>query len=189
MTPYEARLWKEHDITPLPIEERVSNQYARGQCAELLLWADENYQLVSTSQENAQEEKSIDGFQTELFERHIQLLELYKHAADHDGAACRPNFTSDRLGMQIDAVCDKYSVRRLDAERLRSTRSEMKSIGTNLFVFDKMEVKPKGGSLKYFKAPIPDHLKAAKLIQLGSTKRDAMNKAHREAIKKEKLGT
>ncbi|KJA22339.1 hypothetical protein HYPSUDRAFT_119024, partial [Hypholoma sublateritium FD-334 SS-4] len=38
MPPHANRMWELHDDTPLPLNERLENQYSRGQCTEILDW-------------------------------------------------------------------------------------------------------------------------------------------------------
>ena len=77
---------------------------------DLLLWADANYKIVTTSDNNEENVVSICDFERSCFECQVQLIQCYKHFADNGNFEHDANFTSENLGIQLASLCKMYSL-------------------------------------------------------------------------------
>lgn len=182
MTSYQYRDWVKHDATPLPPRDRLANQYTRGQCAELLLWVDSNYQIVTASEDGTEEVLSIREFEKNCFERHVQLLQCYKHFADEDDFVHDIHFNSETLEIQLATLRAKYSL--VPWAKLKGSLAWIPSVDRRIYPpLGGMQVKKSraqmvSGELPSFKA----------LLTAGMTDRDRMFEEFRlESLKSEPI--
>lgn len=191
MNPHTKRLWELNDATPLPLSDRIANQYARGQCEELIEWTNNRYVVVVDSDsDGTQVEESILSFQQRVFGRHLRLLYSYKQSADANSVTHCRNFNSQSLKIQLTALYDKYcanEVQKLTDQGLLPI--EQHSNATALFDFPgAITVKQKqpddSSAISYTKYCS----KVKELVTLGRTNRDALHEAFLAGVKLEKTG-
>lgn len=186
MIPQERNLWQQNDATPLPLADRLANQYARGQCMELLTWANDHFVVVDNS-DGAEAEQDILTFERQLFKKIIHILFCYKQSADANDIMHGPNFTSANLKMQLIGLCKTYGMDGLEKEMAELLISEMNRPDRSLFAFpDGMTVKEKQKGHGDASLSTNNSSKVKQLINLGRTNRDTLHEAYSVSIKAEK---
>lgn len=190
MAPYDKKLWDTQDTTPLPLEDRLANQYARGQCTELLMWADDHFTVIVTSQES-KDELTVTEIQRQLFTHHAWLLQCYANSADKGDFSQRPNFNGPNLKTQLTGL-QKYCINgSLKKEEVQISQVDMHSRRLFPFLDDGVAVRPKpeGPVLSCSIPPTDNSSKVKRLLSLGRTDRDALYEAFSARIKSEKTET
>lgn len=169
MPPHDQKMWTLHDDIPLPLTERLENQYARGQCSELLDWVDEHFSLMISS-DGITADISIKDVQATLFKRHVDLLEKYKRNADAAKFMKTANFTLTNVKTQLDAIRKKYS-----SSTVRSL--EFSGCSKLFDLLGVVGVKAKKQLMFSSATPRREEIKFKQLMKLGESTCDMLNQA------------
>ena len=181
----QVHLWDQCNINGLSEDERKQFCLARGQSIELVLW-------LSMSYTSGISDTPVQKLFARVLVNICKTICNYKWRADKNKFACYPNFTVERLRVQIDAVL------RLVVEKINLPPATSKSDQLDLdarewklpladSTFQSLLPQVKGIKISKSSAPPYKRKHQSELFKLGETALDR-NFAKRLEIKRENHG-